>query len=553
MLQLILAAAVSCLLAFVLTPVVRAWALRAGIVDAPDGFRKLHARHVPLAGGLAVMLACAMTLILGAIAGAAWARNIRFDPQVSVGVACGALLIGFIGLMDDRYRLRGRQKLLGQIAAGLLAISGGLVVQKIGLFGWEIELGLLAVPLTLCWLIGAINALNLIDGVDGLATSVGIVMCLTLCLVATGMEHYGEAAATATLAGALLGFLPYNWRPARIFLGDAGSMFIGYMLGVLAIRGNLKGPATVALIAPAAIWAIPMFDVVIAMLRRKLTGQSLYATDRSHLHHVLQRRGLGHAGTVLVIAGLCLICNLGVLASLYFKNEGAALVTVLGVFAMLVLTRSFGHAECHLLARKSARFLGSLLRIPQRSHQHGQLWSRFHGNREFEQAWQTLVDFAERFELSSLNFNVNAPMLGEVFHANWRNRCEGTGRLCWATEIPLVWSGHEVGRVAIHGEVPGGQSPFSWSSELMEGLRPFERIVLDLLGDENSSGFENPIVTPENDCDSSCQNQDQLTLPPNESSDPFVAPSVAIDNNGLRESDSAELMVSGEARGIRGC
>jgi UDP-GlcNAc:undecaprenyl-phosphate GlcNAc-1-phosphate transferase len=482
--QLICSAVISFVLALTFTPAVRACALRLRIVDAPDGFRKLHARQVPLAGGLAVALACGFTAVIGAMAGIAWTRNISFEPEISLGIASGAMIITAVGLLDDRYQIRGRQKLLGQIAAGLLAVAGGLVIDRVAFFGVSIQLGLLAVPLTLCWLVGAMNALNLIDGVDGLATSVGIVICGTLCVISTMGQQYGDAAATATLAGALLGFLPFNWRPAKIFLGDTGSMFIGYMLGVLAIRGNLKGPATVALIAPAAIWAIPLFDVMIAILRRKLTGQSVYVTDRGHLHHVLQRYGLGHVGTVLVIAGLCLVCSLGVIFSLYLKNELAAIVTVFAVLSALVLTRSFGHTECHLLARKIFGFVRSFVRIPNAPHSGNQLCSRFHGSREFEQAWETLVGFAERFQLSSLNFNVNAPMIGEVFHAHWQDRDDGPSRMRWLSELPLVWKTHEIGRLTIQGMVPADQSPFAWSSDLMSGLRPFETIVLHLLDDD---------------------------------------------------------------------
>lgn len=481
---LILPGLISFLLALLITPAVRSLMIRWGVIDAPDGFRKLHTRSVPLAGGLAIMLACALTLGIGAIVGLAWVGNIALYPQISLGIAAGALLIGVVGLLDDRYRLRGRQKLLGQVAASLLAVAGGLVINKVAFFGWQIELGLLAVPVTLLWLLGAINALNLIDGVDGLATSVGIVMCLTLSILSCHMDHLGDAAATATLAGALLGFLPYNWRPARMFLGDTGSMFIGFMLGVLAIRGNLKGPATVALIAPAAIWAIPLFDVAMAILRRKLTGQSIYATDRGHLHHSLQGLGLGHVGTVLVTSGLCLICGLGALISLYLKNEFAAVVATGSVLLMLVSTRMFGHVECQLLARKASNFLQSLCCVSRSTHPHDRFSSRLRGSREFDQAWESLVGFAERFDLSSLNFNVNAPMLGEVFHAHWENGRQNAAQNRWTSDVPLIWNAHEIGRVSIHGEVPTGQSPFSWSSELMEALCPFERIVLDLLGNE---------------------------------------------------------------------
>jgi UDP-GlcNAc:undecaprenyl-phosphate GlcNAc-1-phosphate transferase len=490
--QLVLSGAISLLLGLCLTPLVRAWALRCGIVDAPDGFRKLHARHIPLAGGLAVILACGGTAVIGMATGFAWARNIREFMPLSLGIAGGAVLIGFVGLLDDRYRLRGRQKLLGQVAAGALAIAGGLVIDHVTLCGWQIDLGPLAVPVTLCWLLGAINALNLIDGVDGLATSVGIVMCLTLCLISMVGGQFGDAAATATLAGALMGFLPFNWRPARIFLGDTGSMFIGYMLGVLAIRGNLKGPATVALVAPVAIWAIPLFDVVIAILRRKLTGQSIYATDRGHLHHVLQRFGLGPCATVLVICSLCLACGLGVIASLAMKNEAAAIITVVFVLSMLVFTRSFGHTEVQLLGRKISRLMASLFSAPNAG---GDLCSRFDGSREFEQAWNSLVGFAERFKLSSLNFNVNAPMLGEAFHAQWQSDYGRPNRPCWASEVPLVWQSHEIGRLTLCGAVPGDRSPFSWSSELMGALRSFETSVLNLIEIGNVRQHEPALIT----------------------------------------------------------
>jgi hypothetical protein len=135
--------------------------------------------------------------------------------------------------------------------------------------------------------------------------------------------------------------------------------------------------------------------------------------------------------------------------------------------------------------------------VPNSSRAHGQLCSRFHGNREFEQAWDSLVKFAERFDLTSLNFNVNAPMLGEVFHAHWQNRKAPSGRCRWVSEVPLVWRTHEIGRLAIQGEVPGGQSPFTWSSELMEALCPFETIVLDLLGDEGP-GYDDLRKAPPN-------------------------------------------------------
>lgn len=477
------------LMALLTTPIALRVALASGFVDAPDGIRKLHGRTVALGGGVAVIVAAALTGAVALVWQFPWAVSLWNQPLVLVGATSGAVLICFIGLVDDRITIRGRQKLLGQVAAAAVAVAGGVIIREISVFGLEVQLGLLSVPFTLFWLLGAVNALNLIDGVDGLATSVGILQSIAICVMAAMMGNSGEAAAAAILAGALLGFLPYNWSPARIFLGDAGSMFIGFSLGILAIRGSFKGPATVALIAPTAIWAIPIFDVGIAILRRKLTGQSVYATDRGHLHHVLQRYGLGHIGTVLVIGSLSLLCGVGALASVFLKSEAMAIIVCGSVLSVLVLSRSFGHAECGLLWRRFRSFLASCWRLPHLSPVGEPHASRFHGNREFDQAWESLVIFAERFDLSELNFNVNAPMLGEVFHASWQRRSPGPQGRNWETEVPLTWGRFEVGRLKISGIVPNNTSPFLWTSDLLQSLKPFETQVLDLFDSIPSSGF----------------------------------------------------------------
>ncbi|MDP1798499.1 MAG: MraY family glycosyltransferase [Planctomycetaceae bacterium] len=480
------------------TPIALRIALAVGLVDSPDGFRKLHGRTVALGGGVAVMFATALTGAIALALRLPWAVALWNQPLVLIGAASGAALICLIGLCDDWLPLRGRQKLLGQIAAAAVAVAGGVVIQKLDLFGLEIQLGLLAVPFTLFWLLGAVNALNLIDGVDGLATSVGILQSIAICVMAAMLGNTGEAAAAAMIAGALLGFLPYNWSPARIFLGDAGSMFIGFSLGILAIRGSFKGPATVALIAPTAIWAIPIFDVGIAILRRKLTGQSMYATDRGHLHHVLQRYGLGHIGTVLVIAAMCLICGVGALASVFLKSEAMAIIVCGSVMSLLVLSRSFGHSECGLLWRRFRSFLASCWRLPHLPAGNEPHTSRFHGNREFDQAWESLIVFAERFDLSELNFNVNAPMLGEVFHASWQRRTPGPLGRHWETEIPLAWGRFEVGRLKVSGVVPDDTSPFLWASDVLQSLKPFETQVLDILESSPDAEQEQPILTRSN-------------------------------------------------------
>src|SRR5262249_14448388 len=202
-----------------------------------------------------------------------------------------------------------------------IVISSGLVVERVRLFHYHLEFGLLAIPFTIFWLLGAINALNLIDGMDGLLTSVGLIISAAIAVMAAYQGHWMAACMAVALAGALLGFLVYNFPPARMFLGDSGSMLIGLVIGVLALQSSLKGPATVALTAPAAILAIPIFDTAAAILRRKLTGRSIYTTDRGHLHHCLLGRGLSTRVVLLCISSFCLLTGLGALASLAWGNE----------------------------------------------------------------------------------------------------------------------------------------------------------------------------------------------------------------------------------------
>ncbi|MCA9055498.1 MAG: undecaprenyl/decaprenyl-phosphate alpha-N-acetylglucosaminyl 1-phosphate transferase, partial [Planctomycetaceae bacterium] len=338
-----------------MTPVVRRLATRVGLVDNPDGHRKLHPQVTPLGGGVAVLLATSLT-----IAGVFWwggveSSAIARQPNFTLGLLAAAWLICLVGLLDDALSLRGRQKLAAQFVAVLLIVLGGLRIEHVELFGWHLNLGLLAIPVTVAWLLGAINALNLIDGIDGLAGTVGVILSVTVAGLSMLTGHVADAAVAWALAGGITGFLIFNLPPARIYMGDAGSMTIGLVLGALAIRSSLKGPTTVAMAAPTAIWSVLMFDVLMAVLRRKLTGQSVYATDRAHLHHVLQRRGYGNLTVVLLIGLMCALCAAGALASVAANNELVAVGTSATVLAALVVSGYFGRSECGLLLRRGGR------------------------------------------------------------------------------------------------------------------------------------------------------------------------------------------------------
>jgi UDP-GlcNAc:undecaprenyl-phosphate GlcNAc-1-phosphate transferase len=304
MVPLLVAFAVGCALNLAATPLARALARRVGLVDRPDGRRKLQSAAVPVAGGPALFVAVAAAVAVAALAGGGWGAGVDVRPGAVAGLLAGGLVICGVGVADDAVGLRGRYKLLGQCLAVAVVVGCGVVVERVHLFGWDVELGVLAAPVTGVLLLGAVNALNLLDGMDGLLGSVGLIVCVAFgAMAAWAGQGFAAWVAFAT-AGALLGFLRYNLPPASVYMGDSGSMLVGLVVGVLAVHGSLKGPAAVALVAPGCVLVVPILDTAAAIARRKLVGRSVFATDRGHLHHCLQRRGLSRRAALLVVAAV---------------------------------------------------------------------------------------------------------------------------------------------------------------------------------------------------------------------------------------------------------
>src|SRR5262245_41967258 len=342
----------SFVLCVAITPILRGVALRCGLVDRPDGDRKVHPGSVPVAGGVAVFMSICAVLGTARFMTHSLSDDLSEQTRFLVGLLLAGITICLVGLADDWLGLRARYKLLGQIVAVGLVMSAGLMVRTIRLFHWELDLGLLAVPFTAFWLLGAINSLNLIDGMDGLLGSLGLIICLAMGGMAVLGQHWAMAAVAVAMGGALLGFLRFNFPPASIFLGDSGSMLIGLVVGFLGIQCSLKAPATIALAAPLAIMTIPILDTILAITRRKLTGRSIYATDRGHLHHCLLRHGLSNRRALMLVATLCLVTVVGTLTSLLLSNELVAVLSALAVVVMLIVTRLFGHAEMLLIMNR---------------------------------------------------------------------------------------------------------------------------------------------------------------------------------------------------------
>lgn len=439
-----------------LTPAVIRISRRFGLVDRPDVDRKLHREPVSLGGGVVVLVAGAGSLAVLPWLSSVWSGTTQTDAFFLAGLACSAVVICGVGLLDDRVELKGRQKLAGQIVAVVILMLSGLIIRNVEILGWTVHLGLLAAPFTLFWMLGAINALNLLDGADGVAGGVGVTLSLALACLAAMAGHQTDLAVALVMAGGLMGFLNYNLPPARIFLGDSGSMLIGLVVGAIAMRTSLAAPGTVALVPPTAILAIPIVDATMAILRRKLTGRSLYIGDRAHLHHRLLQLGFSGFATVAWISLLCACTATGALAGVYYRHETLALGVAVIVIGLLVATRIFGYTECLLLCRRLGSFVLSLIpRHDDTAAPPRQSCTHLQGNGQWDQAWRTLVDFAERSELSMVQLNITVSALHEDYHALWEttDRCD-QGQL-WQAEFPLVVCAKSVGCLRMAGVVDG--------------------------------------------------------------------------------------------------
>ena len=411
----------ACLIALAGVPIVRHIARRFGIVDQPDADRKLHANSIALGGGIAVFIAMligtASTLLFDHLGDESTFGSIDHKWFILIGAAFAILAVG---LLDDCITLRGRQKLLLQCLIIAVVIGNGTLISHIGILNFQFELGALSLPITFLWLIVAINALNLIDGADGMATTVGSIVAAGIGLIACREGISIAGCVCFALSGALAGFFVFNRPPASIFLGDAGSMMIGLFVGVLAIWSSAK-ETTVLASAPVAVLAIPLFDSTAAVLRRWLTGRSIYMTDRGHLHHLLQAK-YGSHGMLVVVALLSLFTTTLAVISAMYNLPWLALVGVLAVVGALVVTRSFGHAEARLLSTKAVYFLHSFSKTPRKLNE--EKLNRKHslqGRGAWEKVWEPLVEFARSQEFATIKIDLNLSWLHEGYHASWQS------------------------------------------------------------------------------------------------------------------------------------
>ena len=326
------------IVSFLMSPMVKSFAYKIGAIDVPKDNRRMHKKPVPRLGGLAIFLGFMISvLIFGQI-----------DGQMQ-GILLGAVLIVVLGVVDDMTPLRASFKFLVQIAAALIAVYHGVVIYaltNLNVFSdqpyWG--LGWLSVPVTVIWIVGITNSVNLIDGLDGLANGVSTIAAFSMLVVALMVSEQQVALTMAALVGACLGFMPFNRNPAKMFMGDTGSTFLGYILATSSIQGLFKYYAVVSFAVPFLILGLPIFDTAFAILRRLARGQSPMMPDRGHVHHRLIDMGLSQKQAV---------------AALYVVSS------ILGVSAVVLTTSGELKAMLLLVALATVAYVGARVIFPR--------------------------------------------------------------------------------------------------------------------------------------------------------------------------------------------
>jgi UDP-GlcNAc:undecaprenyl-phosphate GlcNAc-1-phosphate transferase len=353
---------------YLLTPLVRRFAVLANITDLPNE-RKIHKKPIPLLGGFSVFIAFNLSVVIG----------LMITPSLGAGTIlsrwpsffiCETIVL-FLGFLDDLKHLKPSLKFVFQVGVGFLAFVFGFGIQNVAnpFGGGIINLGLLSMPVTILWVVFIANALNLIDGLDGLAAGTAFIASMTIFAISFFNANEGIALVSIVLAGSVLGFLRYNFHPATIFLGDSGSLLLGFLLAIFSVQGSSQGPTVLAMMAPILALGLPIMDTLLSMGRRflksihvidystkknstkaLLIGRfSVFAADKDHLHHRLLKRGFSQRKAVLILYGVCI--GLSALAFLSFAYKNVNMIPFMGaiLIAFFIGIRRLNYPEFKIL------------------------------------------------------------------------------------------------------------------------------------------------------------------------------------------------------------
>jgi UDP-GlcNAc:undecaprenyl-phosphate GlcNAc-1-phosphate transferase len=383
---------------------------------------------------------------------------------ISTVLLCG------LGLWDDKFGMSAGAKLSWQAAAVLPFVLWGRTTTTASLFGWQLDLAWLAIPIALFWLVSCVNFVNLVDGLDGLAGSVGLIVSLAVAWLAWWHGQTEICLVAMILAGALVGFLVFNKPPARIFLGDSGSLPLGFLVGALSLEASAKRTAGLTLAVPLVLLSIPMFDTSMAILRRKLNGRSIGQGDRAHIHHCLRDRGWSPSQTLFAICAMCFVTALAVVAATILNNDLVALAVSGLLLVTLIAGRVFGFNETMLLARH-VRAVALFLKTAPRVLRAKFVAVRLEGAPPAAQIdlWNRIVERAEHLAARKIEFTCeHLPSGKELAGLSWVSETSGADdEPVWEINYAAPRGRSVQTRIHARGLAPQGTG-IQWLSELAE-------------------------------------------------------------------------------------
>lgn len=451
----------------VLTLPFRAFAAKFEMLDYPDKYRKFHGKPVPVGGGLIVFIVMTALICLLVAFKDVVGVKLGLSPKLLLPLIIVSPFIVVIGLIDDKKGLSGKTKLFYQILAASVIIGFAKYYTEITYFGIELKLHHLFYPLAVFWIIGMINSINLLDGADGVAVTVGFYMSLATAAMAYFNGHLGIALLSLGLAGSLLGFFLHNRPPAKVYLGDTGSMFVGLMLGTLMLRASVEADRTIFICGPLAIVLIPMVDSLFAVIRRINLGRPIFSPDRGHIHHLLSLKVTSPYNVLLLLSLLVIPGCVAAVLGTYYKNDVIPVATAAVVLVITVALDLFGRRELLILfGRLKGRFRKSFHKRKY-VRKNGESY-HIQGNGPWRKLWHLLVPILSEYPCRRLQLDINIPSKNEDFFGEWENIVFNNGQQTVYCSISLVVEGINVGilRVGFDGGEIARDKLLLFSSEL---------------------------------------------------------------------------------------
>ena len=407
---------ISLIASLILTRLVRNLAHRYKLYDEPVGGRKIHTRPIPRLGGIAV----AISMMLPLVALGLWENKISRllveDHSLLVSLLGGSALMLLVGVYDDLKGSRAVIKLFAQIAAASIVYSMGIRVEAITVPFFEpIRFGWMSLPVTLFWMVLVMNAINLIDGLDGLAGGVVVLAGSTLFIMSVIEDDPVAALLLVVIVGATLGFLAYNMNPASIFLGDTGSLMLGFMLALVSVHSTQKSYTLFSIVAAILALGLPIFDLSMAVVRRFLSGQPIFRADQHHVHHLLLRKGLSQGQSIKLLIGAAIVLE-GIALLFIYANDAISSMAILALVPLGVLAVHFlGYRDVIRNARRTKVMSEVEAQVRHRTQALETYRRRVDSIRTLEELWQALQCLAEALEMEALAFSLEGaqPLIWE--------------------------------------------------------------------------------------------------------------------------------------------